>query len=345
MKQYPERGARRAAKIWMMGLWLIAMSLSVTAAELDRVVAVVNNGVILRSELDNQIREIQTRAAGQPDSRLPPRDVLERQVLDRMILAEIQAQLAEKTGIKVTDEAVNQAVASIARRNNMRMDDFIATLQAQGIDYKALREDIRRDLSIDQLRQREVGRRIVVTEREIDNQLASPGSPREPEADAGNKETDKPANKTVISETHARHILIRPSIVMDDAKIRATMARLRNELGGGADFAALAKQYSNDPTADQGGDLGWLARGATVPEFQQVMDALAPGQISEPFRSRFGWHLVQVLERRERDATDEAERERARQRVFQRKLEEATQAWQRRLREEAYVEIRLDNPG
>jgi peptidyl-prolyl cis-trans isomerase SurA len=137
---------------------------------------------------------------------------------------------------------------------------------------------------------------------------------------------------------------MRPSVVMDEAKIRATMSRLRNELGGGADFAALAKEYSDDATADQGGDLGWLARGAVVPEFQQAMDALAPGQISEPFRSRFGWHLVQVIERRDRDATEEAEREQARQRVYQRKLEEATQAWQRRLREEAYVEIRLDDP-
>ena len=339
MKRYPERRWIRT-----IGLCLMAVSLSLGAAELDRVVAVVNNGVILRSELDNQVREIQARSEGQPDSRLPPRDVLERQVLDRMILAEIQAQLAERTGIKVTDDAVNQAVASIARRNNMRMDEFIATLQSRGIDYKALREDIRRDLSIDQLRQREVARRIVVTEREIDNQLAASGSATEQaRADTDSKGTDKPVNKKLVSETHARHILIRPSVVMDDAKIRATMTRVRNELGGGADFAALAKQYSNDPTADQGGDLGWLPRGAAVPEFEQVMDALAPGQISEPFRSRFGWHIVQVLERRDRDATEEAEHERARQQVFQRKLEEATQAWQRRLREEAYVEIRLDH--
>jgi peptidyl-prolyl cis-trans isomerase SurA len=340
MKQCHKRAAMRGPAIWIFGLLLAALSLSGTAAELDRVVAVVNNGVILRSELDNQVREIQSRAAGQAQERVPPRDILERQVLERMILAEIQWQMAEKTGIKVPDEAVNQAVASIARRNNMRLDDFIAAVQAEGVDYQALREDIRRDLSIDQLRQREVARRIVVTEREIDNQLESK-SARAPEA--GGETAD--AKRAVIAETHARHILMRPSVVMDDAKIRATMSRVRNELIGGADFAALAKQYSDDATADQGGDLGWLASGATVPEFQQAMDALAPGQISEPFRSRFGWHVVQVIERRDRDATDEAERDQARQRVFQRKLEEATQAWQRRLREEAYVEIRLDNPG
>lgn len=340
MKQCRERTALRGPAIWMVGLLLAALSLSATAAELDRVVAVVNDGVILRSELDNQIRELQSRAAGQENGRLPPRDILERQVLERMILAEIQSQMAEKTGIKIPDDAVNQAVASIARRNNMRLDDFIAAVQAEGVDYQALREDIRRDLSIDQLRQREVARRIVVTEREIDNQLESmsAGAP-----ELGGETAD--TKKAVVAETHARHILMRPSVVMDDAKIRATMARLRNELVGGADFAVLAKQYSDDATADQGGDLGWLANGTTVPEFQQVMDALAPGQISEPFRSRFGWHVVQVLERRDRDATDEAERERARQRVFQRKLEEATQAWQQRLREEAYVEIRLDHPG
>jgi peptidyl-prolyl cis-trans isomerase SurA len=340
MKQCHKRAAMRGPAIWMIGLLLAALSLSVTAAELDRVVAVVNNGVILRSELDNQVREIQSRAAGQAQERLPPRDVLERQVLERMILAEIQWQMAEKTGIRIPDEAVNQAVASIARRNNMRLDDFIAAVQAEGVDYQALREDIRRDLSIEQLRQREVARRIVVTEREIDNQLESMSTCA---SKAGGETAD--AQRAVIAETHARHILMRPSVVMDEAKIRATMSRLRNELAGGADFATLAKQYSDDATADQGGDLGWLASGTTVPEFQQAMDALAPGQISEPFRSRFGWHLVQVIERRDRDATEEAEREQARQRVYQRKLEEATQAWQRRLREEAYVEIRLDNPG
>lgn len=314
---------------------LLAWSLPLMAAELDRVVAVVNDGVVLRSELDNQIREIRTRAAGQANGRLPPDDVLERQVLEQMIQKEIQIQLATRTGIKVSDDAVNQAIAGIARRNNMRLEDFIAAVEAQGLSYQALREDIRDDISIDQLRQREIARKIVVTDREIANQLET----LEGLDDTENGAEDK---KMMVSETRARHILMRPSVVMDEAKIRTTLADVRSQLVAGADFAELAKQYSEDPTADQGGELGWLPRGATVPEFQQVMDALEPGQVSEPFRSRFGWHLVQVLERRQRDATDEALREQARQMVFQRKLEEATAAWVRRLREEAYVEIRLD---
>ncbi|NCU01608.1 peptidylprolyl isomerase [Candidatus Macondimonas diazotrophica] len=314
---------------------LLAWSLPLMAAELDRVVAVVNDGVVLRSELDNQIREIRARAAGQANGRLPPDDVLERQVLEQMIQKEIQIQLATRTGIKVSDDAVNQAIAGIARRNNMRLEDFIAAVEAQGLSYQALREDIRDDISIDQLRQREIARKIVVTDREIANQLET----LEGLDDTENGAEDK---KMMVSETRARHILMRPSVVMDEAKIRTTLADVRSQLVAGADFAELAKQYSEDPTADQGGELGWLPRGATVPEFQQVMDALEPGQVSEPFRSRFGWHLVQVLERRQRDATDEALREQARQLVFQRKLEEATAAWVRRLREEAYVEIRLD---
>ncbi len=314
---------------------LLAWSLPLMAAELDRVVAVVNDGVVLRSELDNQIREIRARAAGQANGRLPPDDVLERQVLEQMIQKEIQIQLATRTGIKVSDDAVNQAIAGIARRNNMRLEDFIAAVEAQGLSYQALREDIRDDISIDQLRQREIARKIVVTDREIANQLET----LEGLDDTENGAEDK---KMMVSETRARHILMRPSVVMDEAKIRTTLADVRSQLVAGADFAELAKQYSEDPTADQGGELGWLPRGATVPEFQQVMDALEPGQVSEPFRSRFGWHLVQVLERRQRDATDEALREQARQMVFQRKLEEATAAWVRRLREEAYVEIRLD---
>lgn len=314
---------------------LLAWSLPLMAAELDRVVAVVNDGVVLRSELDNQIREIRTRAAGQANGRLPPDDVLERQVLEQMIQKEIQIQLATRTGIKVSDDAVNQAIAGIARRNNMRLEDFIAAVEAQGLSYQALREDIRDDISIDQLRQREIARKIVVTDREIANQLET----LEGRDGTENGAEDK---KMMVSETRARHILMRPSVVMDETKIRTTLADVRSQLVAGADFAELAKQYSEDPTADQGGELGWLPRGATVPEFQQVMDALEPGQVSEPFRSRFGWHLVQVLERRQRDATDEALREQARQMVFQRKLEEATAAWVRRLREEAYVEIRLD---
>jgi peptidyl-prolyl cis-trans isomerase SurA len=314
---------------------LLAWSLPLMAAELDRVVAVVNDGVVLRSELDNQIREIRARAAGQANGRLPPDDVLERQVLEQMIQKEIQIQLATRTGIKVSDDAVNQAIAGIARRNNMRLEDFIAAVEAQGLSYQALREDIRDDISIDQLRQREIARKIVVTDREIANQLET----LEGLDDTENGAEDK---KMMVSETRARHILMRPSVVMDEAKIRTTLADVRSQLVAEADFAELAKQYSEDPTADQGGELGWLPRGATVPEFQQVMDALEPGQVSEPFRSRFGWHLVQVLERRQRDATDEALREQARQLVFQRKLEEATAAWVRRLREEAYVEIRLD---
>ena len=320
----------------MIGLLLLCLCASGMAAELDQVVAVVNNGVILRSELDEQVREIQARAAGQPNARLPAEAALRKQVLEQMIQNEIQLQLADRTGIRVSDDAVNQAVASIARRNNMRLDEFIPAVEAQGQSYQALREDIRKDLAIDQLRQREVARRIVVTEREIENQLET-FSARESGSGAGE-------GKMLIKETRARHILMRPSVVMNDAQIRVTLTTVRAQLGAGEDFAVLAKQYSEDATADQGGDLGWVARGVVVPEFQQVMDGLEPGQISEPFRSRFGWHIVQVMERRERDATDDALRERARQAVFQRKLEEATAAWAQRLREEAYVEIRLD-PG
>ncbi|MDY6955498.1 MAG: peptidylprolyl isomerase [Pseudomonadota bacterium] len=335
MKQCHDRTRNQGSAIWIFGMLLLAWSLPLMAAELDRVVAVVNDGVVLRSELDNQIREIRTRAAGQANGRLPPDDVLERQVLEQMIQKEIQIQLATRTGIKVSDDAVNQAIAGIARRNNMRLEDFIAAVEAQGLSYQALREDIRDDISIDQLRQREIARKIVVTDREIANQLET----LEGRDGTENGAEDK---KMMVSETRARHILMRPSVVMDETKIRTTLADVRSQLVAGADFAELAKQYSEDPTADQGGELGWLPRGATVPEFQQVMDALEPGQVSEPFRSRFGWHLVQVLERRQRDATDEALREQARQMVFQRKLEEATAAWVRRLREEAYVEIRLD---
>jgi peptidyl-prolyl cis-trans isomerase SurA len=151
------------------------------------------------------------------------------------------------------------------------------------------------------------------------------------------------ADRAVVTQTHVRHILIRPDAVVSDQDARLRLDSLRRRIQGGAPFAELARANSDDKaSAAQGGDLGWAAPGTFVPSFEQAMAKLAPGEISEPFQTRYGWHIVQVLERRERDATDELRRAKAAEAIRQRKSEEALEAWLRRLRDEAYIDIRLE---
>ena len=146
-----------------------------------------------------------------------------------------------------------------------------------------------------------------------------------------------------MTQTHARHILIRTSEVVSDADAQRRLAQLRQRITGGEDFAAMARSHSDDTgSALNGGDLGWINPGDTVPEFEQEMEKLAPEEISQPFESPFGWHILQVLERRQQDTTDELMRMRAKDALRQRKADEAREIWLRRLRDEAYVDIRLD---
>ena len=148
-----------------------------------------------------------------------------------------------------------------------------------------------------------------------------------------------------ISQTHARHILIRTSQMVSDEDAKRRLAQLRRRIVGGDDFGTLARAHSDDTgTALKGGDLGWVDPGDTVPEFQEVMDKLAPNEVSEPFKTAFGWHIVQVLERRKQDTTDELMRLKAEDALRRRKGEEATDIWLRQLRDEAYVDLRLDEP-
>ncbi len=419
--------------------WLILLSFqSQTFAyvPLDRIVAIVNEDVIMYSELEARMRRVQGQME-QQGVRLPPRPVLERQVLDSLIQNRIQLQLAERSGIRVDDEMLNRAISNIAAENQVSLTQFREILEKDGFSYEQFREDIRNEITLTQLRKRQVENRIIVTEREIDNFLANqefqgnlqteirishmlfslPEGATEEEisqvremansvrndllagadfaelantvsdgqnaangGDLGWRKSDeiptlfsdyipdmakgdiseliqspsgfhiikitdvKSDEQSIVEQTHARHILIRTDELTSDDQAREKLEQLLLRIKNGDDFGLLAKGNSDDSvSAINGGDLGWRSPGELVPEFQREMDSLQPGEISKPFKSSFGWHIVQVLERRQHDNTESVKRGKARAIIHKRKLDEAMQNWARELRDEAYVEYRLDD--
>lgn len=427
-------------RIFWQILCLIPLLITpVHAAEvalIDRIVAVVDNDVITRSELNERVYMIiqQLEKQGTP---LPPREMLEKQILERIIADRLQLQQAAQTGLRADDNMLDKAMGRIAEQNKLSIEEFRAALQSEGIDYRKFREDIRKEIILGRLKEREVDNRVNVTEAEIDNLLTTKNSSQDsadeyslghilvrvpeeatPEAlqklrakaedalkklnegadfgqisagvsDAPNaleggklgwkKPSDLPtlfqealkplksgeqttvlrssngfhilkmmdrrgsSTPLLVQQTLARHILIKPSEVLADADAKRRMDDIKERLDNGGNFAELARQYSEDGTANKGGDLGWINPGDTVPEFEKVMNELKPGQISEPLKSRFGWHIIQVQERRTQDMSREAARLKARQEIKARKAEESYQDWIRELRDRAYVEYRLED--
>lgn len=409
-------------------------TLSDKGVMLDRVAAVVNDGVVLRSELEEQMSLVSERLKAQ-GLEMPPVDVLRQQVLERLILQELQIQRAQRAGIRVNDENLNQALAEVAQRNNIGLAQLPAALAAQGIDYGAYRETVRREMTIQVLQQRDVIQRINVSPRELEQFLEKQKSrpselneynlshiliavpqeatPQQLEdatrraedvvnrARAGedfarlavansNSQTAleggalgwrrgpeiptvladlvvglKPGEvsaplrtpsgyhivrlnevrgadqQVVIEQTRARHILLKPTEIQDDATVEQRLREVRERILKGEDFAVLAKTLSEDPgSGAEGGDLGWTAPGTFVPEFDAMLASLRDNEISEPFRTQFGWHIVQLLGKRQYDSTDELRRQRAFLQLRGSKADEETELWLRRLRDEAYVDIK-----
>jgi len=403
--------------------------------EIDRIIAVVNNDVIVQSEMLTRMRVVieQLEKSGVP---APPRDVLEKQVLEQLILDRLQMQIAASTGIRVDDEALNRQIADIARRNNLTLREFRDILQRDGFVFAAFREEIRRELVKSRVQQRQVQDRVQVTDRDIDNFLATrdkqggenpeyrlghilvavpDGASPEELADAKDEAEDiiarlraganfgrtaaaesdgqqaleggdlgwrkggelptlfeevapklekggvsdvirsssgfhiiklidvRGAERHVINQTHARHILVKTNEVLSANAARSRLRVLRARILNGADFTELAKASSDDPgSAVKGGDLGWLNPGDTIPPFEKTMNSLEVGVISEPFETQFGWHIVQVMGRRDRDSTEEVRRAKAAEALQKRKVDEELQSWFRQIRDEAYIEYRLD---
>ena len=401
----------------------------------DRIVAVINDEVVTRVELEDRMR-IAVRQLQQQGTPLPPQEVIRRQLLERIITDRVQLQFARETGLRVDDGDLDRAINRIAQENKLTVPEMRQVLQKDGVPFTKFREDIRTEIALLRLREREVENKIVIAESEVENFLttqqgqnarseefnishilvvvpeqASPeqiqtrraraeqaleqiraGTDFRQVAAAYSEAPDalqggalgwregerlptlyydavkdlKPGEATpvlrsangfhvlklnekrssqaplMVQQTRARHILIKTNELVSENEARSRLRTLKERLDNKADFAELARVHSEDASATRGGDLGWLSAGDTVPEFERAMDSLKPGEISDPVRSPFGWHVIQVLERRTQDMSQERRQLMARQALRARKSDEAYQEWVRQLRDRAYVELRLD---
>lgn len=293
---------------------------------LDSVVAVVNDGVIMRSELDDRIAQVEQQAQTQ-DGNLPPRSQLAQQVLERMVMDEIQLQMARQANLSVDDTELNRQLRSIAESNGMTLEQFADAVEADGMTLGGVREEIRREMLMRQVQQRQISQRVTVTERDVERFLSQQPSQQ---------------GQAFIEEIRARHVLVELTPTRNDNQARARAEQVRQRLQQGADFASVAREFSDDRgSALNGGELGWVRPGQTVPAFEEALGSLSANQLSEPVRSQFGYHVIEVLERRRQDVTEESRREQVRQAIFQRRANEELQAWQREMREQAFVDIRL----
>ncbi len=401
---------------------------------INRIVAIVNDGIVVSSELDAATLSVsaQLQEKGTP---VPPRNVLEKQVLEKLVLEKLQLQIAGINGMTIDDSTLNDELQSLAQQNKLSLSEFREVLERDGVSYNDFREDLRKQLLIQDLRRQMVGSHIKVSDQEVDNLLAmmkasgkgnveyhlahiliaipEAASPEQIQAaeqrasqvlqrlhsgadfagiaiaesdgqtalEGGDlgwrnigqipelfadpvkslqvgdvsalirntsgfhiiKLLEKRGDERhIMRQTHARHILLKADELHTDADNHQRILQLEQRLRAGEDFEALARAYSQDPlSAAKGGDLGWLAAGDTLSAFEETMDKLTPGETSAPVQTRFGWHLIQVLEYRERDNTEEFERNRVRNLITSRKYDEELLLWLRRLRDEAYVEYHI----
>lgn len=418
----------------LLGVALLAATAHAEVRPLDRVVAIVDNDVVMQSQLDARLREVQQTIAKRGGA-LPPEHVLSQQVLERLIIENIQLQIGDRSGIRITDEELNQAMGTIAQRNGMSLEQFRQALARDGLSYADARDQVRREMIISRVRQRRVAERIQVTDQEVQNFLASdlgkaqlseeyrlanilipvsegassseiqaaerqsqelyqqlqqgadfaqlavarsasenaleggemgwrkagqlpppfdtmlsslqPGQVTEPVRTPGGfiilKLMEKRGGDTQVrDEVHVRHILIKPSEIRSEEETRRLVERLYQRILAGEDFAELAKNFSEDPgSALNGGDLNWIDPNALVPEFREVMNNTPSGELSKPFKSPYGWHVLQVLGRRATDNSEQFREQQAANLLRNRKYDEELQTWLRQIRDEAYVETKL----
>jgi peptidyl-prolyl cis-trans isomerase SurA len=408
---------------------------------LEGVAAVVDEGVVLKSELTEAVSRavlnLQRQVAEMPPEQrrpLPPVADIEKQVLEQLILREIQIQRANRVGITVSDDLLNEALSRVAQNLGYTLEELPTVLAGQNIDYATYRDDSRRDLLVEQLEQRDVISRIAITPREMEQCLATseatasdtfdynishilisvpanatqqdveaararineihdrldrgedfarlaiatsqaqtaleggslgwrkgaqlptlfadrvirmkPGEYSEPIQSSGGFQIVRlndmrGAERTMVDQLHVRHILLRANEILDDSATQQKLLGIRAQILGGDDFATVAEATSADAaSASDGGDLGWVSPGETVPEFEQALAELPLNELSQPIKSRYGWHLVEVLERRSHDTTDEVKRQQCAQQIRATKAEEEHELWARRLRDQAFVDIR-----
>jgi len=420
----------------LLTMAIMTMSLAVQAERklLDRVVAIVDDDVILQTQLEARVNTIVGRLSAQGTG-LPPRQMLEQRVLEQLIAESVQLQMADKMGMRISDNELNETLANIARSNGMTMAQFESQLAEEGVTYQQAREQIRNEMLTSRVQQRQVGNRVRITDNEVENylqaqagagsdgaeyrlayifiQVDEPGNEasvrqarnladnlrqqildgrdfREvavAESDASNaleggdmgwrSESQLPSlvapvvpglepgvpsavlennsgfhlvmvmdkrggeQQQIIEQHKVRHILVRPSAAVTEAQAEQRIRDIYRQLQDGADFAELARELSDDPVSgSDGGNLDWVSPGQMVPEFEQAMLDADVGEIYGPVRSQFGWHILQVQERRKQDVTAEARESQARQAIYQRKFEQELQNWLREVRDEAFVEFK-----
>jgi peptidyl-prolyl cis-trans isomerase SurA len=411
----------------------LAEELSSTGEFLDGVAAIVDDGVVLKSQLREQTALILQRAKDQ-NLTLPPAAELRDQLLERLIVTEIQLQRADRLGVQISDQMVNEAIGRIAEQNGVPFENMPAMLAADGIDYGKFRRDLREEITLEQLRRADVGRRIAVSPREIELCIADlednvvvnsdynlsnitisisdsasgtaidaalaeandiiarindgaefaalairfsdaqnaldggalgwlkgeqlPTLYTEAVAEMQTGEVSKPIRaqssfhivkvndmrsaiqRSEVNQVLVRHILITPNEIIDDQTAKQRLEDALEKINAGEEFGELAKLLSDDPgSANSGGEMDWSGPGTFVEEFEKVVDATEIGAISQPFKSRFGWHIVQVMDRRVYDNTEDLKETNCVIKIRNSKMEEETQLWIQRLRDEAYVQI------
>ena len=415
----------------LLGAVFLGSAVQADVQPLNRVVAIVDNDVIMQSQLDQRVREVEQTIAKR-GAELPPIEVLNQQVLERLITENLQLQIGERSGIRISDEELNQAMESIAQRNNMTLSQFGQALANDGLSLDDARDQIRREMVISRVRQRRVAERIQVTDQEVQNFLASDlgkmqlseefhlasiliplnegsspeaiqtaekqvqdvyqklqagadfaqlaiarsasetaleggdigwrkaaqlpppfdamisalpiGGVTEPIRTPGGfmilKLLEKRGGETLVrDEVHVRHILIKPSEIRSEDETRRLAERLYQRIVSGEDFAELAKSFSEDPGSALNG--GWIDPNSLVPEFRDVMAKSPSGELSKPFQSPYGWHVLEVLGRRATDSSAQYREQQALSALRNRKYDEELQTWLRQIRDEAYVEIKL----
>jgi peptidyl-prolyl cis-trans isomerase SurA len=418
----------------LLGALFLATSAQAAVQPLNRVVAIVDNDVVMQTQLDARLREVQQTIAKR-GARAPSEQVLSQQVLERLVIENIQLQIGERSGIRISDEELNQALGTIAQRNGMSLAQFRAALSKDGLSFAGAREQIRREMVISRVRQRRVAERIQVSDQEVQNFLASDLGKQQlsqefrlaniliPVPDGASPATIQAAEQQtkalyqqlrqgadfaqqaialsgsetaleggemgwrkaaqlpppfdgmvssmavgeitepmrtpggfimlklletrggesqVRDEVTVRHILIKPSEIRSEAETKRLVERLHQRIQAGEDFAELAKDFSEDPgSALNGGVLSWIDPNALVPEFREVMANTPSGELSKPFKSPYGWHVLEVMGRRATDSSAQVREQQAQKLLRNRKYEEELQTWLRQIRDEAYVEVKL----
>jgi peptidyl-prolyl cis-trans isomerase SurA len=427
-------------KIFVRALFLSIFLFSLHAQAkielLDRVIAIVDSGVVMESELNKRVKEIVDRLR-ETETDLPPLNILEEQVLDRLIIEEIQMQIADRAGIKISDTEVNKTLLGIASQNSLSLEEFRKNIEAQGSSYKDFRNTVRKEMIIQRVQRGKVGGRVEISEQELENFINSeegrtklaeqynvqqilisiPGTANETGVEKANGqaldllerikegesfsklattyssgqnaleggslgwrtttelpslcakevsilkvgETSEPIRSgagfhlihlaekrgnTVKFEdqTLARHILVQTSEIRTETQTKLLIEEIAERLKAGEDFKQLARQFSEDPGSKMdGGELGWSKEGDYDPEFEKVLNKTVTGEISNPLKSSYGWHIIEVLDRRNEDVSSEEQKNRAYQIIYKRKFEQELQSTLIELRVEAYVDIKLES--